>query len=92
MTPIERTAYPHFNKKFSPPELEVFFMLTDVELQQLINYSRSKKLLLVLAITLKTRQYLGYFIGLNQIPQGVVSVVGSQLSIEFDDKRPLNYS
>ncbi|RAX07471.1 DUF4158 domain-containing protein [Photorhabdus bodei] len=81
MTSVDRTAYPHFNKSLSQKELASCYALSDDELTFIRQNTRSQHSQLNLAIRLKTRQHLGYFITLSQIPFSVIQFIATQLNL-----------
>ncbi|MEI8055746.1 MAG: DUF4158 domain-containing protein [bacterium] len=81
MTSIYRTAYPriHASKKFTPKELEAYFLLTEVELDYIKKNIRGDNLRLSFAVQLKIFQHLNYFPALTAIPQNIIDHVRKQL-------------
>jgi len=82
MASIDRTAYPHFNKRFSARELSNCYELNDEEQNFIHRYARSSRGHLVLSIILKTRQQLGYFAALPDIPNQIVTHLAAQLEVD----------
>ncbi|MBT8125046.1 MAG: Tn3 family transposase [Gammaproteobacteria bacterium] len=81
MTSIDRTAYPHLNKKLSEQELALCYEIDDDEKVFIRSQARNHRGYLVLAVLLKTHQQLGYFISLEKAPKQIVSIIAQQLSV-----------
>jgi|GEM_PF-1819494 len=79
MTTLDRTAYPHLNKPLTERELAACYTLDDREKAFINHNARGDRGPLVLAILLKTRQQLGYFVPLTQVPVPVTRVVADTL-------------
>jgi len=60
MASIERTAYPRLGKRLSASELKTHYSITDVKAR------------LTFLAMLKTRQHLGYFPALLEVPAQIV--------------------
>jgi len=84
MTSIDRTAYPQLGKQLSDDELHFRYSLDDDELGFIRRQARNDRGHLVLATLLKTRQQLGYFIGLEKIPRQIISYLAEQLEVAED--------
>lgn len=84
MTSIDRTAYPTLSKTLSEQELSVCYELDDNEERFIRQHARNDRGYLVLAGMLKTRQQLGYFISLEQIPSPIVAYLADQLNVPND--------
>lgn len=81
MASPDRTAYPQFGKRLSAQELKAGYSLNEQEIGFIRRYSRGDSGHLSLAITLKTRQQLGYFPALADTPQQIRSHLAGQLDI-----------
>ena len=81
MTSIDRTAYPHLNKQLSDKELSNNYELSDEEQNFIHRYARNDRGYLVLAALLKTRQQLGYFTTLREVPIQIVTYLSKQLEV-----------
>ena len=81
MTTLDRTAYPHLNKPLTERELAACYTLDDREKAFIDLNARGDRGPLVLAILLKTRQQLGYFVPLTQVPVSVTTCIAKQLNI-----------
>lgn len=84
MTSIDRTAYPHLNKKLSTQELALCYEIDDDEKVFIRRQTRQDRGYLVLGALLKTRQQLGYFVSLEKIPKQIISIIAQQLSVPKD--------
>lgn len=81
MTSIDRTAYPHLNKKLSEAELALCYEINDDEKVFIRRHARNDRGYLVLAAMLKTRQQLGYFVSLEKIPKQIILAIAQQLGV-----------
>ncbi len=81
MTSIDRTAYPRLNKQLSDKELSAVYELDEKNQHFIQHNARNNRGYLVLATMLKTRQQLGYFIPLEQVPHQIIAYLSSQLKI-----------
>ena len=82
MASIDRTAYPHFNKRLSDKELSNCYGLNDEEQDFIHRYARNDRGYLVLSVILKTRQRLGYFAALQNVPNQIVTHLSAQLEVD----------
>ncbi len=71
MTSIDRTAYPRFANHLSQRELRERYAVTDDEYRFISQMAKGSSGRLTLAIFLKTRQQLGYFPSLSEVPQTI---------------------
>jgi len=71
MASIERTAYPRLGARLTDQELEAGYALSDEETAFVRRHARGDSGRLSLAILLKTRQWLGYFVALSDVPDQV---------------------
>ena len=85
MTSIYRTAYPRIRKKVTPKELEVYYSLTEPELDYIKKNIRGDELRLGFAVQLKIFQYLNYFPALASIPQNIIDHIRKQLPFVSDN-------
>lgn len=81
MASIDRTAYPRFLKQLSEKELSDCYELDNKELDFIRNNTFSDRGYLIMAVILKTRQQLGYFPTLKEIPFQVTSYISKQLNL-----------
>jgi TnpA family transposase len=81
VTSIERTAYPCLTASLTVRELEDAFTPTEGELAWVRARSRTPHPLLVLAVLLKVYQRLGYFPGLDEVPDAVLVHVRESLGL-----------
>ena len=81
MISIDRTAYPHFSKQLSDKELTACYTLNAKERAFVQRHTRRGRRCLALAVMLKTRQQLGYFVILTKIPSSIVSCLAQQLGL-----------
>ena len=82
MTAIDRTAYPRLIKQLSEKELSDCYELNSNELNFIQRHARNDRGYLVLAVLLKTRQQLGYFTALKEVPMQIVMHLSGQLDVE----------
>ncbi|MEC5293774.1 DUF4158 domain-containing protein, partial [Aurantimonas sp. C2-3-R2] len=77
MTTINRTAYPRPGERLTLEELQVRYDLSDADRAFIESSASSSSGRLILAVMLKTRQVLGYFPALTDIPEaGIAHIVG----------------
>ncbi|CAK3721598.1 hypothetical protein VCRA2120E57_1510001 [Vibrio crassostreae] len=69
MVSIERTAYPRFYNQPSERELQAYYAITDIERNFVLHTANGNSGRLTLLVMLKTRQQLGYFPNLTDIPK-----------------------
>ncbi len=81
MTSIDRTAYPHLKSPISKEVLSGCYDLDDAERRFVRRNARNNRGYLVVAAMLKTRQHLGYFIPLEQVPHQIVVHLSRQLRL-----------
>jgi TnpA family transposase len=79
MTAIDRTAYPRLGSRLTQEELNARYGLTETELAFIRATARGDTGRLVLATLLKTRQDLGCFLALDELPPGIVVHLAAQL-------------
>ncbi len=87
MASIDRTAYPRFRGLLTEAELETDFALSDAEEAFVRRYAHGKVGRLSLAVSLKTRQFLGYFPALEDVPDQIRQHVAKVLG--FDEQTAL---
>ncbi len=83
MTTIDRTAYPVLDKAIGNDELAACYELGTKERIFITQNARNDRGYLVLATMLKTRQHLGYFISLDQVPKNIINHLSGQLDVEI---------
>ena len=72
MASIERTAYPRFSPKpLTESELHACYELTPRERRFIEQHAHGDRPRLTLMVLLKTRQHLGYFPMLPQVPEQI---------------------
>lgn len=81
MTAIDRTAYPQFKTSWTEQEVMSLYTLADEERIFVKQYAGSHWQRLLLAISLKSFQHLGYLPRLNQVPPQVKEYVALQLNL-----------
>jgi hypothetical protein len=88
MSIIERTNYPRFPKrrKINKYELEQGYSLRSEELNFINAKAKTDISKFNLATQLKSFQVLGYFVGLNKIPNEVADYIRQQLKIHYKTK------
>ena len=84
MASVDRTAYPRLNKKLSDKELSACYELDEKDWRFIRQNARNDRGYLVLATMLKTRQQLGYFISLEQVPHQFIAYLSTQLEVSGD--------
>ena len=84
MTSIDRTAYPSVNKHLSEKELSICYDLDYNEHRFVRRHARNDRGYLVLAVMLKTRQQLGYFVSVDQVPSAIIGHIADQLDVHRD--------
>ncbi len=72
MASIDRTAYPRLNKRLSAAELETRYALTDDDERLVRLATNGDSPRLTFLAMLKTRQHLGYFPSLPEMPAQIV--------------------
>ncbi len=78
---IERTAYPRFKRFLSARELHVFYTPTPEEIAWACEVVDSDVHLLAVMVALKVFSRLGYFPGLDEVPEVVVDHVRRDLRL-----------
>ncbi|WP_273908616.1 Tn3 family transposase [Enterobacter bugandensis] len=86
MTSVDRTAYPRLNKPLSEKELASSYTISESEFDFIRQHTRSPRGQLNLASMLKTRQHVGYFMALSQIPPFVTQFLADQLALPASSK------
>ncbi len=87
MASIDRTAYPRFRGQLTDAELEVDFTLSEDEEAFVRGHARGEIGRLSIAVSLKTRQRLGYFLALEDVPDQIRLHIAKALG--FDDQTAL---
>lgn len=82
MASIARTAYPRFRGALTDTELHAGFALTEAESAFVRRQARGALGRLVLAVSLKTRQWLGYFPALTEVPEQIQGYLATALGVE----------
>lgn len=83
MASIERTAYPRLGKRMSNEELCARYELTERERRFVGRNASGDRKRLTLAVLPKTRQQLGYFPSLKEVPGQIVKYLSGQLGFPF---------
>lgn len=78
MASIERTAYPRFDRIMSDRELRARYEVTDDEQGFIRSMANGEASRLTLAVMLKTRQQLGYYPSLREVPDQIRAYVAEQ--------------
>ena len=81
MASIDRTAYPRFRGPFTNAELEADFALSDGDKAFVRRHARGAIGRLSVAVSLKTRQWLGYFPALTDVPDQVRTYLADELGL-----------
>ncbi len=81
MASIERTAYPQFSLQLSDHELDARFGPTGEEIELTIRESQGDEARLTFLVMLKSRQQLGYFPLLDEVPEQIVAFLRPALNI-----------
>lgn len=87
MASIDCTAYPRFRGQFTDAELAANFTLSEDENAFVRRYAHGEVGRFSLAIGLKTRQFLGYFSALEDVPDQIRRHVAKVLG--FDEETAL---
>lgn len=82
MTSIERTAYPRFDKVMSDRELSTRYDVNFHERDFIKTMAIGDSSRLTLTVMLKTRQQLGYFPSLRDIPDQIKTYLAEQLNLD----------
>jgi hypothetical protein len=81
MASIERTAYPRFPRQLSDQELDVRFGPTVEEAELIPSEGQGDEARLTFIVMLKSRQQLGYFPLLDEVPEQVIAFLRSALNL-----------
>jgi len=84
MASIERTAYPRQREQLSDEELEVQFGPTDEESALTFKETIGDSARLTFLVMLKTRQQLGYFPLLGEVPKQITAFLADALGLPPD--------
>jgi hypothetical protein len=84
MASIDRTAYPRLPKQLSDEELEAQFGPADEEAALTFKESIGDNARLTFLVMLKTRQQLGYFPLLGEVPEQITVFLAAALSLPPD--------
>lgn len=84
MASLDRTAYPRLGKRLNEEELNVRYALSEEEQDFVQRNARNDSGRLTLAIMLKTRQQLGYFPALAEVPHQVRTHLAKGLDVVSD--------
>ncbi len=84
MTSIDRTAYPRFKRTMSAREIADVFTPSAEEIEWARDKTTTEPNMLALMTSLKSFQYLGYFPGLDEVPEHVLAHVRSALGLSGD--------
>ena len=87
MASIDRTAYPRLGKRLSTSELEEQYAITDKEARLVRLSTNGDSPRLTFLVLLKTRQHLGYFPNLLELPDQIVQFLAD--SFGFLQTTPL---
>jgi hypothetical protein len=72
MASVDRTAYPHLRPLLSAEELQAGYELTEPEQHFIRQNANGNRQRLTLTVLLKTRQQLGYFPALGDVPDQLI--------------------
>jgi TnpA family transposase len=81
MASIERTAYPRLGKQLSAAELEMHYAITDEEARLVRLATNGDSPRLTFLALLKTRQHLGYFPALLEVPDQIVRFLADRFGL-----------
>ena len=81
MAAIERTAYPRPRSPLTDKELAADYTLSDDEVSFVRRHARGGRGRLSLAVLLKTRQRLGYFLALSEVPDQIRLYIAKTLAL-----------
>jgi hypothetical protein len=81
MASIERTAYPRLGARLTDKELKADYALGEDEMAFVRRHARGDSGRLSLAVLLKTRQRLGYFVALCDVPHQIRLHVANVLGL-----------
>lgn len=84
MASIDRTAYPRLPKQLSDEELEAQYGPTDEESALTFKETIGDSARLTFLVMLKTRQQLGYFPLLGEVPEQIIVFLADALSLPPD--------
>ena len=79
MTSIDRTAYPRFKRTMSAREIVDLFTPSAEEVEWARDKTTAAPNMLALVAWLKSFQYLGYFPGLDEVPESVLTHIRGAL-------------
>ena len=82
MASIDRTAYPHLRPLLSAEELQAGYELTEPEQHFIQQKAKGNQQRLTLTILLKTRQQLGYFPALGEVPDQLIDHLARPWGVE----------
>lgn len=82
MASIDRTAYPRFRGQFTDAELAANFTLSEDEKAFVRRHAHGEVGRLSMAVSLKTRQFLGYFPALEDMPDQIRRHVANLLGLD----------
>ena len=81
MTSIDRTAYPRFKRTMSAREIADVFTPSAEEVEWARDKTTAAPNMLALVVWLKSFQYLGYFPGLDEVPESVLTHIHGALGL-----------
>lgn len=81
MASVERTAYPRFSHQLSERELDARFGPTDEETELTLREGLGDEARLTFLVLLKSRQQLGYFPLLDEVPEQIVAFLRTALNL-----------
>jgi len=81
MTSIERTAYPRLGKQLSASELETYDAITDEEARLARLEANGDGPRLTFLTLLRTRQHLGYFPALREVPAQIIQFLADAFGL-----------
>lgn len=81
MASIERTAYPRFSQQLSDRELDARFGPTVEEAELVLRHNDGDEERLTFLVMLKSRQELGYFPLLDEVPEQIVAFLRTALNL-----------
>ena len=81
MASIDRTAYPRLGKQLSESELETLYAITDEEARLVRRATNGDSPRLTFLTLLKTRQHLGYFPALREVPDQIIRFLADSFGL-----------
>ena len=81
MTDIKRTAYPRLKDWLSSKELKNLYTLTKQDLEFVSSNAKGDQQRFNIAALLKSRQALGYFIPISEVPDQIMKHLEDQLNV-----------